>query len=159
MKANTIDDFWAKVDQSNPTSCWIWQGTKDPKGYGHFRLDGKIRSAHRLAYELLVGPIPDGWILHHICENPSCVRAGEHVIPVERHTHTVDLSPRTVAAQYAGGGSCKHGHPFDENNTRIAICEKYPNGHARRCRTCERLRLNGWERQRRSRQATSPAVG
>lgn len=66
------DRFWAKVDKRGPDECWEWQGFRDKDGYGNAHSNGRPWGAHRVAYELLVGPIPDGlWVLHS-CDNPPC---------------------------------------------------------------------------------------
>lgn len=66
--------FWAKVDRRGSDECWEWQGTRhDAYGYGVFhRSDGSTR-AHRIAYELTSGPVPDGLLVCHHCDNPPCV--------------------------------------------------------------------------------------
>ena len=72
--------LWAKVDKSG--DCWIWTGCRIRHGYG--RISGPGRKpllAHRVAYELTYGPIPDGLELDHLCRNPSCVRP-DHLEPV-----------------------------------------------------------------------------
>ena len=69
------DTFWPKVDKT-PT-CWNWTGSKERKGYGRFgfRRNGKslMFAAHRFAYQITVGPIPDGMIIDHTCHAPGCV--------------------------------------------------------------------------------------
>lgn len=68
--------FWRKVDASaGPDACWPWLGFKDRDGYGKFDLISPIKRAvpaSRLAYELTYGPIPDGMLACHTCDNPSC---------------------------------------------------------------------------------------
>lgn len=64
--------FWSKVDKSG--DCWLWVGTKNQYGYGRFHVDGSLKTAHCVAYELVVGPRPPGMELDHICHNSSCVR-------------------------------------------------------------------------------------
>ncbi len=65
--------FWSKVDLSNPFGCWLWlAGTKD-KGYGAFWVDDRMEGAHRVAWELTRGPIPDELCVLHSCDNPPCV--------------------------------------------------------------------------------------
>lgn len=67
--------FWAKADRSGgPDSCWNWTGCKFVSGYGQARRGGKKVRAHRLAYELTYGPIPEGMSVLHRCDNRACVR-------------------------------------------------------------------------------------
>lgn len=63
--------FWRNVSKI-PGGCWVWIACKT-SGYGMFSLNGKNVLAHRIAYEELVGPIPDGLFVCHHCDNPSCV--------------------------------------------------------------------------------------
>ena len=65
------DRFWSKVDIG--TDCWTWSAYRWPKGYGCFWLDGRSQRAHRVAYILANGPIPDGLYVCHRCDNPPCV--------------------------------------------------------------------------------------
>lgn len=53
--------------------CWNWARGKDLDGYGAYRINGIQKKAHRYSYELYVGPIPDGLVVMHSCDNPSCV--------------------------------------------------------------------------------------
>lgn len=64
--------YWAKVDKRNEDECWEWQGAKYRKGYGQIRVNGKIVQVHRMAYELEYGPILDGLLVCHSCDNPPC---------------------------------------------------------------------------------------
>ena len=60
-KFKTVDDrFWNKVKIGDLDACWEWQGARDRDGYGQFKLDGKQTKAHRTAYRLAGGRIPDG---------------------------------------------------------------------------------------------------
>lgn len=69
----TAERFWAKVDKSG--ECWIWTGGIFPdRGYGAFSIHSKNRPAHRIAWELTYGPIPDGLYACHHCDNRICVR-------------------------------------------------------------------------------------
>jgi len=65
--------FTNKVIVNLTSGCWEWTSTIDRGGYGRFKLLGKLRQAHRVGYELLVGPIPAGCDLDHMCENRRCV--------------------------------------------------------------------------------------
>lgn len=63
--------FWAKADLAG--DCWLWTGVKSGRGYGNFKLDGSMRLAHRVAYELVNGPIPPGSLIDHSCHLRHCV--------------------------------------------------------------------------------------
>ena len=71
--------FWEKIDMHGPDDCWLWQAHCTAQGYGVImvgsRKDGTRRTvrAHRLAYELAVGPILAGLCVLHNCDNPTCV--------------------------------------------------------------------------------------
>ena len=54
------------------SNCWIWNKTSNDKGYGKTKVHGKTVRVHRLSYELYVGPIPEGAIVHHKCSTTSC---------------------------------------------------------------------------------------
>src|SRR5688572_6777121 len=65
--------FWAKVQRGDQESCWPWLGAKNPDGYGQFVWRGrKSTLVHRIAYEELRGPIPEGLTLDHLCRNRGC---------------------------------------------------------------------------------------
>ncbi len=73
--------FWSYVQKTD--GCWIWQGAKIPSGYGFFRAFGKQQGAHRIAWQLVCGPIPGGLFVLHHCDTPLCVRASRD--PKESH--------------------------------------------------------------------------
>jgi len=66
--------FWRRVDRSGgPEACWLWMGERMPGGYGRVRRGSRRRErAHRVAWELIRGPIPDGLFACHRCDNPPC---------------------------------------------------------------------------------------
>lgn len=116
--------FWQRVDLDQ--GCWNWTGTRDQKGYGRARFGGKTTGAHRVAYELLVGPIPEELTIDHLCLNKSCVRP-DHLEPVTRGEN-VRRWAETVT-------ECPLGHPYTDDNTY-----RNPVTGKRACRACERLR-------------------
>ena len=66
--------FWLAVNKPvDPDACWTWTGCKTGSGYGMLTIDYKAVVAHRFAYELLVGPIPEGMYVCHHCDNRACV--------------------------------------------------------------------------------------
>ncbi len=79
---NVADRFWSKVDKNGPTvrmelgPCWRWTAGLGHRGYGVFSLGGRPVGAHRVAWELARGQVPDGlWVLHR-CDSPGCVNPG-----------------------------------------------------------------------------------
>lgn len=119
MRKFKADLFWSKVEKSN--GCWIWRGIVKPDGYGQFSRTG----AHRVAYMLSVGPIPDGLEIDHLCFQILCVRP-DHL---EAVTHAENKRRR-----YARQTGCHRGHEFTEENT-------YRYGSRRVCRACNRIRV------------------
>lgn len=65
------DRFWGFVDKSG--DCWLWTGARFDSGYGSFSIKRKGCRAHRVSWELSFGPIPDGKLVLHRCDNPPCV--------------------------------------------------------------------------------------
>jgi len=63
--------FWRKVEKTS--GCWNWKAGRNGSGYGQFSVFGREVQAHRVAYELSIGPIPDGQLLDHTCHNLTCV--------------------------------------------------------------------------------------
>jgi hypothetical protein len=69
-----IQRFWAKVDKSaGLDACWLWTASTSGAGYGNIGMDGAMKSAHRISWELANGPIPPGMLVRHKCDNPPCV--------------------------------------------------------------------------------------
>lgn len=128
------DRFWQKVV---PTGfCWGWGGYHSRTGYAQFTPhpgDSPI-PAHRYGYEQLVGPIPDGLVLDHLCRNRGCVNP-DHLQPVTQQENT--LRGFGPAAMLAARTHCDKGHEFTPENTTPRA-----NG-GRLCRQCERA----WRRE------------
>lgn len=125
--------LWGSVDKDGPGGCWIWRGAIAGGGYGQIRVDGNQRKTHRVAYELVVGPIPDGHVLDHLCENRRCVNP-YHLEPVTQQVNQM-RGMTTLAAKNAAKTHCPQGHPYDEENTRQNFTAR---GRSRRCRACAR---------------------
>lgn len=68
----TYNRFWDSLDKTS--DCWLWMGAKGPTGYGHMTIRRKSVYAHRYAYELSHGPIPQGYQVCHHCDNRNCCR-------------------------------------------------------------------------------------
>lgn len=74
-----LPDRFVMKTRSTPEGCVVWTAHLR-NGYGRFNAGGRVVSAHRFAYEALVGPIPEGHHIHHECENPACVNV-DHLRP------------------------------------------------------------------------------
>ncbi len=139
------DRFWSKVDASG--SCWIWTGGQNGRGYGKFGIAKKNWRAHRLSYAAMIGDIPDGLSLDHLCRNRACVNP-LHLEPVSvGENNRRGLGPTLAGARHAARMAlrthCPQGHPYSGANLY-----SYPTG--RMCRACGLAR----SQERKARKAT-----
>lgn len=132
-----VGRFWSKVDKTGPIPpdaphlgrCWIWL-TKSNAPYGDFRVGHRTIKAYRFAYELLIGPVPAGLDLDHLCRITLCVNP-DHLEPVTRAENTIrGLGGINQAIKT----HCPQGHPYDEANTHRTKVG------GRACRACARER-------------------
>lgn len=117
------------------TGCWIWRRATS-NGYGELWVPAEHRPAatHRLAYELLIGPIPDGLHLdHEVCDRRACCNP-PHLVPKSSWANT-SRSERNPLAIKAKAARCMHGHEFTEANIY-----RHPTRGHRHCRTCAAMR-------------------
>ena len=127
-KKNSLSDVWSRfrIDESG---CWMWTSRLDGSGYGKMKLDGKEWGAHRLIYEELIEPIPEGLELDHLCRNHACVNPA-HLEPV---THIENcrrgVCGAVTTARQTAKTHCPYRHEYTPENTYT------PNGH-RNCRKC-----------------------
>lgn len=126
--ATAEERFWSAVTKTD--SCWLFAKLA-PTGYGYFSANGKPYPAHRFAYELLAGPIPDGLEIDHLCKTRACVNPA-HLEPVLRVVNW--WRSTCVSAVNARKTECLRGHPFSDENTY------YSKDGRRYCIACRRLR-------------------
>lgn len=88
MTDEDVARFWARVDRDGPGGCWLMTGGHNGLGYVQFQAGGVRRVAHRVAFELERGPIPDGLVLDHLCREPRCVNPA-HLEPVTQRENTM----------------------------------------------------------------------
>lgn len=121
--------FWEQVNKI-PGGCWEWTGHLI-NGYGS--IGGRL--AHRVSYMEIVGQIPDGLELDHLCRNTLCLNP-EHLEPV---TKRENLRRVVIAKTH-----CKRGHEFTPENTWLDTKRR-----ARHCRTCVALRAASYPKRKR----------
>ena len=117
--------FWRRVDVSaGPNSCWLWTKAISPYGYGKLTYRGRVVAAHRVAFELAVGPIPDGLQVDHLCHTLACTAASRcvhrrcvnpaHLRATSARENTLrSWAPSAVNARLE---SCRRGHAFSDGN-------------------------------------------
>jgi hypothetical protein len=144
----------------NENGCWIWPGAQTMEGYGRIGWTGEAgktwRLTHRAVYEALVGPIPEGHDMDHVCHDPrecqperfaDCPHHGccnpAHLRPVTRRENL--LRGGTISAERRATEQCPQGHPYDGENTLVS-----PQGQ-RQCKECtyERNRAYYWKNRER----------
>lgn len=109
--------------------CWVFNGYIGTGGYGQLTRNGKVQKAHRYFYEMLVGKIPTGLTIDHLCRNRPCVNP-KHLEPVTFKENV--LRGISFSAVNARKTHCNNGHKFTQENTLINSCENF-----RVCRTCQ----------------------
>lgn len=140
--------FQEMIQPEPLTGCWLWSDVGRRYGYARVTHQGRRAYAHRVVWELLVGPIEDGKELDHLCRVTCCVNPS-HLDPV---VHSVNWhrgsGPAALAndvARRRARTHCLNGHPFAGENLQIR------KDGARECRTCQRRRLRDWARANRKR--------
>lgn len=140
-------NFWAKVRRLGPDECWPWQGYVTPDGYGKFVWpDGQL--AHRFAFIVQNGPIPDGCDVDHHCHSAGdCVATGRscahrrcmngaHIVAIEPDDHKGINKPgvrgKAAGARQRAKTHCPNNHLYDDANTYI------DKKGSRNCRACRR---------------------
>ena len=91
------DRLWEKVKKQEGDGCWEWFGAADQHGYGSMTIEHRRKKAHRVSYELVHGPIPEGLHLCHKCDNPKCVRP-DHLFPGTAKVNLQDAAAKGLLA-------------------------------------------------------------
>jgi hypothetical protein len=127
----TIDArFWSRVAVRQPSDCWEWTGCRTALGYGRFGIGKRVVKAHRRAWELVNGAIPDGlWVLHK-CDNPPCVNPSHLWLGTDaENQHDMSAKGRNHNTRKS---RCPKGHEYSAENTLTTV------RGTRVCRTCKR---------------------
>lgn len=122
------------AEAANAGGCFVWPHSRQSKGYGQIWRDGKNALAHRVAYEIAYGPIPDGlWVLHH-CDNPPCINLRHLYLGTPSDNSRDMVAKGRRKGGFARGSACRRGHAYDADNTRHRADGR------RDCRACDRIR-------------------
>jgi hypothetical protein len=111
------------------TRCVIWEGARNNHGYGVKRVGRKLRLAHVLAWEAVNGPVPEGYELHHRCENPACWRVDHLEVVTHAENCRVGRRAKLTAEQV--------GEIREASGTQAAIAARFEisRGHVSRIRS------------------------
>jgi hypothetical protein len=120
------NQFWSKCAVDEATGCWIWNGRRERYG-----RTGRAGFAHRVAYVALIGDVPAGLELDHLCRNRYCVNP-VHLEPVSHYENI--MRGDAPAARCARKTHCDRGHEFTADNTYI--CQRRSGRLYRRCGAC-----------------------
>ena len=137
QRMSAEDRFWSKVDKRGPDECWPWLAGGDGQGYGHFKPRSWVGvRAHRFAYELVIGPVPEDKVIDHTCHDDYCPTPGE-ACPHRRCCNPAHLQLVTNAENVARAVKrhrCPRGHEYTPENTLPDPVK------GRVCLTCRTLR-------------------
>ena len=128
MLSSLLPRIVAKIELT-PSGCWHWQGACSSRGYSSIWWEGRMRAGHRLVYELLVAPTPEGLVVDHLCRNRRCVNP-QHLRPCTSSDNILapgSLSPSKANAEKR---QCIAGHDLPP----------YVPGSERDCAPCKRAR-------------------
>lgn len=116
-----------KIDADG--DCWEWKGRDNDRGYAQVVIDGSRRYVHRLVWETLVGPIPNGLELDHLCRNTLCVNP-DHLEVV---SHAENVKRGNCGVHNRNKKRCPKGHLLSGSNLYVA-----PGTNKRHCRACRK---------------------
>lgn len=136
--------FMAKVSPEPNSGCWLWTASLNWRGYGRLKVNGRMVHAHRFAFEMTKGPIPQNLVIDHLCRTRGCVNP-DHMEPVTSAVNT--LRGESIVAVNARKSHCKYGHALTPENVYTA------GGIKRQCRECGREAV-----RRRRRRLRAPAA-
>lgn len=126
--------FLTKVAKSDD-GCWLWIGARRNK-CGCISVNDRTEYAHRVAHTLWIGPIPEGLLVLHTCDQPLCVNPA-HLFVGTHADNSLDMVAKG-RAHHRSPEHCKRGHPFTEDNTYVPPGTSY-----RQCRACWPIRKAG----------------
>lgn len=144
MNGKIRKSFTIRLQESKrgENECWNWTGHIGKNGYSYSCYMGKSTTAYRASWMHLVGPIPDGYEIDHLCKNPRCVNPA-HLEPVPPYVN--NMRSRSPASLCAKKTHCLNGHEFTTENTAIII--RSGGKSDRRCKKCHAERARQFNRK------------
>lgn len=138
MRAQPVlERLMEKVVTNGDGDCWTFEAGRDADGYGRINSGGRSRKAHAVAYEELVGPIPDGFELDHTCSQRACCNPDHLEIVTHAENVRRGRSAAVNAARQRAKTHCPKGHPYAGANLYInptngqRVCKRCNNERAR----------------------------
>lgn len=130
--------FYGKYEVDAKSGCWIWTGARGDHGYGTIGdtpEPNKPRTllAHRLSYEMHIGPIPEGLVVDHMCNNRACVNPAH--LQAITHRANIDRSPKPIVRRRLEN-RCIRGHDL----TDPEVVYTRPDTGRRQCKVCHKIR-------------------
>lgn len=137
--------FDTKWELAPDSGCHLWTGTMNRWGYGVFNINRRVQNAHRWAYILKIGPIPEGLVVDHTCNNRRCVNPAHLRVCTQKENIHAEHSS-TIAHRLSLQTHCKRGHEFTPENTTMTGKK----GNIRSCRECMRMHSREFQRELRA---------
>lgn len=134
MTEHDVVRFNKFVSRPADSNCWLWTGAKMSRGYGTFSIGVKTYRAHRIAYEIAKGPIPEGKFVCHTCDVRDCVNPAHLWIGTVTDNAQDMMRKNRFVNHQTIKTVCKRGHPYAGEN--LIITKK----GERACRTCKRIK-------------------
>jgi hypothetical protein len=153
LTATELRRLFLRIDDSKG-DCWLWTGSVGG-GYGRVLLRGTLWQAHRVVYELLVGPVPPGCVLHHTCGNKRCCNPAHLEVVTQAENVARDWAMRERRPRRLKN-YCVKGHEFTQENT---LWFSNHGKQTRVCRVCHEAAARRKNEKRRLRRAAHRASG
>jgi len=141
--------FWARIEKGN--DCWPWKSRTDKDGYGKVHWAGESNRAHRVAWEITNGPIPDGLLVCHSCDNPPCCNPSHLFLGTNAENMRDASAKRRLPGQQKT--HCPQGHGYTPENTRVARNAK--GWTMRDCIACYRAYYKIWYAKNKAKKVAS----